>query len=106
MKLTFGVDATGDMKIGFRTNNDTGTDEAGKSGHGWFKVDNFKLFYKSTEIPTAIGTVKAGADEDAQIVGQEYYNAGGVRVATPQRGVTIVRNILSDGSVKTTKVIR
>lgn len=106
MKLTFGVDATGNMKIGFRTNNDTGTDEAGKSGHGWFKVDNFKLFYKSTEIPTAIGTVKAGADEGAQIVGQEYYNAGGVRVATPQRGVTIVRNILSDGSVKTTKVIR
>lgn len=106
MKLTFGVDETGEMKIGFRTNNDTGTETAGQNGHGWFKLDNFKLFYKSQEIPTAIKSISSStaAGKSTQLLRQEYYNAAGERIAHPQKGITIVKNIMSDGSVKTAKI--
>ena len=39
-----------------------------------------------------------------KIAGREYYNVSGARISQPQKGVTIVKNIMSDGSIKTTKI--
>ena len=108
MTVTFGVDETGVAKIGFRTNNvDTNgisRDEGGIDGQGWFKVDNFTLFYDSEDIPTAIGSVKTDGAVTT-IVGRQYFTVGGVQVSAPQKGVNIVKNVMSDGSVKVCKVI-
>ncbi len=106
MSLKFGVDESGVMKIGFRTNN-VGFDGTVKphDGSGWFKLDNFKLFYESTEMPTAIGSVEV-SDKLLEVVGQQYYTIDGRQVAQPQKGINIIKNIMSDGSVKTVKVLK
>ena len=105
MKLTFGVDKSGQLTIGFRTNNvDPFTGEAHMyDSAGWFKLDNFQLFYDSSDIPTQIeGIVNAGT----QLTRQQFYTADGRQLSQPQKGINIVRNIMSDGSVKTTKVLK
>ncbi len=106
MSLKFGVDESGVMRIGFRTNN-VGFDGTVKphDGSGWFKLDNFKLFYESTDLPTAIGSVEA-SDKLLEIVGQQYFTIDGRQVAQPQKGINIIKNIMSDGSVKTVKVLK
>lgn len=108
LTITFGVDETGIAKIGFRTNG-INTDgltfaEGGVDGQGWFKVDNFTLFYDSEDIPTAIDNVKTNGAA-ATIASREFYTVGGVKVAAPQKGISIVKNIMSDGTVKVSKVI-
>ena len=108
MTVTFGVDETGVAKIGFRTNNvnvdGISREEGGIDGQGWFKVDNFTLFYDSEEIPTAIGSVKTDGAVTT-IVSRQYFTVGGAQVSAPQKGVNIVKNVMSDGSVKVSKVI-
>lgn len=37
------------------------------------------------------------------IVATEYYNVAGIKLATPAKGLNIVRNIMEDGSVETVK---
>ena len=53
MIVRFGVGEDGVAYIGFRTNK-VGKDgtERPVSGAGWFKLDNFQLFYESEDIPT------------------------------------------------------
>ena len=105
MSLTFGVDQSGQLTIGFRTNNvDPFTGEAHMyDSAGWFKLDNFKLFYESEDIPTRIdGIVNTGT----QLTRQQFYSADGRQLSQPQKGINIVKNIMSDGSVKTTKVLK
>lgn len=107
MSLTFGVDEGGDLKIGFRTNNvdPDGTPHPYDSA-GWFKLDNFKLFYQSADIPTGIRNTSDATANANQLLRQEYFTVGGAKVSAPQKGITIVKNIMSDGSVKTTKVLK
>lgn len=105
MALTFGVDESGYMEFGFRTNNVHMDGTANKrTAIGWFKLDNFKLQYISTDIPTGIINHEA-VSSAVQVVARKYYTADGREVATPQRGLTIVRNVMSDGSVKAVKVL-
>lgn len=114
LTVKFGVDESGVAKIGFRTSNinpagevygETVNENDILDGQGWFKVDNFTLFYDSKEIPT--GIKNTGVEEKASyIVERRYYSTDGARIAAPQDGVTIVQNIMSDGSVKVTKVIK
>ena len=108
MEVTFGVGEDGIAVIGFRTNGvnvDGNTYGNGAvNGAGWFKVDNFRLFYKSEETPTAINNATSG--NSIEIVGQEYYNANGQRVSGIQPGLTIVKNRLADGTVKAVKIIK
>ncbi len=106
MRLEFGVDTTGVMKIGFRTNNiNTAGVEHPHNGAGWFKLDNFKLFYESEEIPTSIDGVQTSG-KLLEVVGQKFYTIDGREVAQPQKGVNIIKNIMSDGSVKAVKVLK
>ena len=102
MTVRFGVDESGIAKIGFRTNNIDPNGEARTSGIGWFKVDNFQLFYESEDIPTS---VKGIENNVSQVNAHEYYTLDGRRVNGLQRGVNIVKTSLSDGSVKTMKVV-
>ena len=37
------------------------------------------------------------------IIGTEYYNVAGVKMAEAQKGLNIVKNIYEDGSVQVTK---
>lgn len=104
MTVTFGVDETGVAKIGFRTNNIGLGGEPEASGHGWFKVDNFTLFYNSEDIPTGIDNVKTNGAVTT-IASRQFFTVGGAQVAAPQKGVNIVKNIMSDGTVKVSKVI-
>lgn len=106
MALTFGVDESGVAYIGFRTNNvaPDGTVQP-HQGAGWFKLDNFRLLYESTDIPVGISTQEISG-QGTQIQSRQYFTADGRQIAQPQRGITIVRNVMSDGSVKAVKVIK
>lgn len=68
----------------------------------WTAVDNFTLLYLGKETPTGIEVLPSG-NNAATIVEAEYYNLAGQRIAKPQQGVNIVRQRLSDGTVKTVK---
>lgn len=85
--LHFGVDETGVAKIGFRTdgiNPWTGTAQE-QQASGWFKLDNFTLYFESSKIPTAIE--KVGASKTTQ---SGIYNIAGQRMAKPRKGVNII----------------
>ena len=118
MSVTFGVDESGIARIGFRTNNvntngvakdavvDGDFDAFGENvrGQGWFKVDNFTLYYASEEVPTAIECIEAIAP--ATVLSRAYYTVDGARVAGLQQGITIVKSVMSNGTVKVTKVMK
>lgn len=105
MSLTFGVDEDGVAKFGFRTDSNIPASQAdgNDAGAGWFKLDNFRLFYEDAGIPTAVKVVKDIQDAARTVGAQEYYTIGGARLAAPQKGVNIVKTTLSDGSLKVSK---
>ena len=117
MSVTFAVREDGIARIGFRTNNvntngvakdDVASgdyDEYGENvrGQGWFKVDNFTLFYDSEEVPSAIKCIDV--ESGAKASACEYYTLDGVRIAAPQKGITLVKSVMSDGQVKVNKVL-
>lgn len=93
LTLKFVVSEDGIAKIGFRTN---GYDRTGNIGNctGWFKVDNFTLYYDSRYIPTDVQGART-ADNTSAI-----YTIDGIRLAAPRKGINIIRQ---DG--KTFKVM-
>ena len=114
MAVTFAVQEDGIAHIGFRTNdvNTSGfsrevgdTDENGENtrGQGWFKLDNFTLYYDSEELPTAIECIDV--ESAGTISACEYYTVDGVRLAAPVRGINIVKNVMSNGKVSVSKVL-
>ncbi len=105
MKLRFALSEGQPLTIGFRTNNvdPNGTPHPYDSA-GWFKLDNFKLLYESTDVPTAIKA--AAAEKTATLVGQKFYTVGGAQVSAPQRGINIVKSVMSDGTVKVAKILK
>lgn len=106
MSITFGVGDDGEMTVGFRTNGTRpNTSVSDVSGQGWFKVDNFQLYFDSEDTPTSI-TATAVSANASQLLRQQYYTLDGAQVSRLQKGVTIVKNTFSDGSVRTTKVYR
>lgn len=86
--LHFGVGEDGVARIGFRTDNLDGTtgEPQTESAAGWFKVDNFTLFYESSKIPTAIETI-----DNAQptIYDAAIYDLSGRRVEKAVKGIYI-----------------
>lgn len=107
MTIKFGVGEDGIAKIGFRTNgvNPDGfiAGNGGREGQGWFKVDNFTLFYESEEVPTSIES--AGSPALATIVSRQYFTVDGMQIDQPRKGVNIVKNVMSDGTVRVSKVL-
>lgn len=53
-------------------------------------------------VTSGINGVEASG---AEVVGKEYYSPSGMRLSAPQKGLNIVRQRMSDGTVKTVKVI-
>lgn len=52
--------------------------------------------------PTAIKGV--ASNDDAQVVGIQYYNVNGARIASPQEGVNIMEFQMSDGTKRVSKI--
>lgn len=106
MCVTFGVGEDGVAVIGFRTNNIAADGTARKrAADGWFKLDNFRLQFVSSDIPTAISQLNAEG-QATDVVARRYFTADGREVAQPQRGITIVKSVMSDGSVKSVKILK
>lgn len=62
------------------------------SSQTWFKADNFRLEYygaESTQEPTIVGVSDIEAADAAEITG--IYNAAGVKVNAPVKGINIIR---------------
>ena len=85
-----------------------------KTGHidtDWTIIDNFKLYYlgdgeenRPDDIDVSVD--ETVADGTATVVSSAWYTINGVRVAEPkQRGIYIRQDKMSDGSVKTSKVM-
>lgn len=107
MTVTFDVNETGIAHIGFRTNN-INIDgltyaQGGRSGQGWFKVDNFTLYYDSEEKLTSIKCIDV--EETGSVSICEFYNINGVRIENLQQGVNIVKQIMNNGTIKVNKVM-
>lgn len=58
-----------------------------------------------TRVKTSVETALPALPADAVVVSTEYVSLSGVVSATPQRGVNIVRQTLSDGSTRVVKAV-
>lgn len=77
----------------------------------WAIMDDFRLICyganstKAASGPTLYSTgIEQKAVEAAEVIRTEYFSLNGVRTAAPQRGITIVRQTLSNGTVVVKKV--
>jgi hypothetical protein len=70
----------------------------------WFKIDNFRLYKTIDEdfVPTAINTVSTAT----KVVGTELFDLSGRRILQYQKGVNIVRERMSDGTMRVKKVLK
>ena len=85
MVVHFDVYGDGIAVIGFRTNgiNPDGTEST--NGHGWFKLDNFRLSYDSSEMLSVDG-IRQQSDATTA-----FYSLDGRRLEAPQRGINIIK---------------
>ena len=106
VSLTFGLAQSGDLKIGFRTNNVDKDGVAQDRGIGWFKLDNWTLTYDAAEVPVGaeVGADATGVDTVKETTRKaiEFYSVNGIRRAAPQKGLNIVK--MSNGTVVKTYV--
>ncbi len=72
---------------------------AGKSYYVWFSGSKIML----TGFNFTAGTKADILSNDATVVSTEYFNVQGSKLAEPGRGLNIVKQNMSDGSVKTFK---
>lgn len=103
VSLTFGLAESGDIKIGFRTNNVDKEGNALNQGKGWFKLDNWRLTYDSYDAPAGADvTAEATGIEDVTLKAEtgrtEFYSVGGVRLSAPRSGINLMKT--ADGKVK------
>ncbi|MBR1395689.1 MAG: hypothetical protein IJ559_08555 [Prevotella sp.] len=92
--IIFKVGADGKARIGLK--------KEVQEANNWCLWDNWTLTYygaNSTKEPTGIVSTVASAAKT------EFFGLNGARINKPTKGVAIMRQTLSDGTVKTTKVI-
>ena len=90
LEVRFGVDESGEATIGFRTDNlDAYTGEArAEQAAGWFKLDNFTLYYESSKVPN---NMKVGVEAPVIVnASKAVYDLSGRRVSKAQKGVYIM----------------
>jgi hypothetical protein len=78
------------------------------SNADWVIMDNFKLLYYGENSakqadPNYLG-IDLVADEAAPVVRTEFFTLNGVRTLAPQKGVSIMRQTLSNGNVVVKKM--
>ncbi len=91
-----------DLRIGIKT----------LDGGSWVIMDNFELWYYGTNSSkkasgdTTVGIEKlAGNDKAAvTVLRTEFFTVNGIRTQALRKGLVIVRQIMSDGSVVTKKL--
>jgi hypothetical protein len=94
-------------KVGDDGKLTVGMKKAEEKGNSWVVLDNFRLFYLGTNSSatpsdgTAINTLENGV----AAVKVEFFNLNGARINKPGKGVALMKQTLSDGSVKLQKVI-
>ena len=109
LKLEYSTDSV-TWQTGSTTTDLSGTFQSGSTQLLWglaasqnnFFVDNI-IFNGTTYDPsvTSVNPVSA----NAYVISTEYYNLIGQRLNSPEKGVMIVKMNMSDGSVKTIKVL-
>ena len=62
------------------------------------------LSTNSEEVPTGVENIKTNGAVTT-ISSRQFFTIGGAQVSAPQKGVNIVKNVMSDGTVKVSKVI-
>jgi hypothetical protein len=75
--------------------------EAGDENGGWWMLSS-----------SWVKLIKQGGDHvdravagDAEVVSTSFFTVNGQAIAAPVQGVNIIRTVLSDGTVKTAKVL-
>ncbi len=68
----------------------------------WVAYDKFRLSYLGNDPVGIKDTFEAEGD----VIRTEYFTTSGIRQARPTRGVNIVRQTTSDGSVKSFKILK
>lgn len=94
--IIFKVGADGKARIGLK--------KEVQEASNWCIWDNWKLIYygaNSAKEPTTSGI----ATTAAMAAKTEFYGLNGARISQPTKGVAIMKQTLSDGSVKVSKVI-
>lgn len=93
----------GTLRIGVYKN-----DPSAKSTN-WSIFDDFQLIYYGSDSQKTAGenavNISDASATSAKAISTAIYTVGGARVAKLQKGVNIVKTVLSDGTVKTSKVL-
>jgi hypothetical protein len=114
MREQFVTCGTGDnypmqtLTLGFTQDSDgspltIGVATDGAPRQTWFKIDNFRLYAVAegdsdpTSVPCDTGV--------PQVVRAEVFSVSGQRILQRQEGVNVVREYMSDGTQRTSKVI-
>lgn len=95
--IIFKVGAEGKARIGLK--------KEVQEAENWCIWDNWQLTYygpNSAKEATVDGIVSTTAAVAAKV---EFFGLNGARISKPTKGVAIMKQTLSDGTVKTTKVI-
>ena len=95
-------------KVGDDGKLTVGMKKAEQRGNSWVVLDNFRLFYlgaNSSATPSDDGTAINTLENGVAAVKVEFFNLNGARINKPGKGVALMKQTLSDGSVKLQKVI-
>jgi hypothetical protein len=86
-----------------------GIKKADYRGNSWVVADDFRLYYlgenSTAEVsgdPSNATAIAAVMEAPAKV---EFFTVGGARISKPGKGVAIMKQIMSDGSVKMRKVV-
>lgn len=99
--VTFDVPASDSEVVVYAGIKTVGTQDA-----RWFACDNFTLTYFGKESQKESNTDESSIEsiEATTVLSSTYYNLGGAQLAQPQKGVNIVKSVLSNGKVIISKV--
>ena len=98
----------GSITLGVRTDGlwdaTTKTFESrGWTNYGWCKFDDFRLKCISFQYDPTLDAIEEVESSELKV--ESYFDLNGRRIGKMQRGVNIVRRTMSDGTVRTQKVI-
>ncbi len=99
--VTFDVPASESEVIVLAGIKTVGTQDA-----RWFACDNFTLTYFGKESQKESNTDESAIEsiEATTVLSSTFYNLGGAQLAEPQKGVNIVKSVLSNGKVVVSKI--
>ncbi len=79
--------------------------KTGHVGDDWTMFDNWTLYYLGTAAPAEDTTTAINGVAGAQTLGVKIYSVAGSQQSRLQKGVNIIKTTMSDGTVRTSKVL-